>query len=459
MHDNAPLTAAIAHHARAMLRLSLPIIFARAGWMFMSMVDVLMVGRYATDELAYMSLATSAISVAYVTMMGMMLGTLVVSSNLFGQLRYSEIGAVWRRSLPYAVLLGVLILALSAHAEPMLLACGQDPTVARESARLMLVYGYGMPLGGLVYVTSQYFLEGIKRPVPAMLLMLGGNLVNAALNWILIYGHLGFEPLGAEGSAWATTIVRSLLTAGIIAYIWTMPGARRLGVRRRYSGGFAAWAEQRRIGYAAGASFGIEHVSFVILFLFAGILGTRDLAAVTIVFNTFAMFFMVGTGIASATAVQVGIAWGQRSARNMALAGWTGWGLMCVLLLGPALVMVLAPGVFAGLYTRDTALIELALPMYVLAGFALLLDTTQTVWANALRAQHDKWFPTVSHLVSYLGVMVPLAWYFAFPLGHRGAGLFESLILASVVSVALLTTRFVCLARRGAPRLAGAAAG
>jgi len=43
--------------------------------------------------------------------------------------------------------------------------------------------------------------------------------LNALLNWVLIYGKFGFDPLGAEGSAWATTIVRSFLTVGIIAYI------------------------------------------------------------------------------------------------------------------------------------------------------------------------------------------------------------------------------------------------
>ena len=76
------------------------------------------------------------------------------------------------------------------------------------------------------------------------------------------------------------------------------------------------------------------------------------------------------------------------------------------------------------------------------------LDTTQTVWANALRARHDKWYASASHFVSYLLIMTPLAWYLSLRAGHRGEGLFEALILASVVSVSLLTTRFVILSRR-----------
>lgn len=435
-------------HALAMLRLAAPIVMARAGWMFMSFIDILMVGRFDTVELAYLSLASILISVAYVTMMGMMLGTLVTTSNLFGQRRYSEIGAVWRRSLPYAFVLGSLILLATLFSNSFLLMAGQDADVAKKAGNLMRIYGYGMPFGGLVYVTCQYFLEGIKRPVPAMLLMLVANVINVGLNWILIYGHWGFDPLGAAGSAWATTIIRILLTLGLITYILTMHDADKLGVRQAYTGGFKAWAEQRRIGYAAGLSFGIEHMAFVMLFVFAGMLGTLELAAVTIVFNAFGLCFMVASGIANAAAVHVGIAYGRQSVRGMALAGWTGCGLQLGVLFIPAVLMITVPGGFARVYSNDPALVALAMPIFVLGGVALLLDTTQTLWSTVLRARHDKWFATISHFSCYMLLMVPLAWYFAFTLEHAGEGLFEALIIASVISVTVLTGRFAYLCKK-----------
>ena len=50
--------------------------------MFLGFADVIMVGRFDTHELAYMSLATNLVSVAYITMMGMLLGTQIVAANL-----------------------------------------------------------------------------------------------------------------------------------------------------------------------------------------------------------------------------------------------------------------------------------------------------------------------------------------------------------------------------------------
>ena len=149
---------AFRQQVRSLFALAVPIILARAGWMFMGVVDTIMVGRFSTTELAYQSLGNNIISIAFVPMMGLMLGTLVVSSNLFGQKRFSELGAVWRRSLPYAVFLGTIIFVMAMFAEPILLASGQPPAMAHEAAKVMQIYGYAMPLGGLVYITSSYFL-------------------------------------------------------------------------------------------------------------------------------------------------------------------------------------------------------------------------------------------------------------------------------------------------------------
>ena len=165
-------TGAIIRQIRILAKLAVPIVLARAGWMFMGVVDTIMVGRYSTTELAYQSLGNNMMSIAFVPMMGLLLGTLVISSNLFGQRRYSEIGAVWRRSLPYAFLLGLIIFLVGVFAEPLLLLSGQTEDIAREAGKVMLIYGYGMPLGGLIYIASQYFMEGIMagtgRLMPSM---------------------------------------------------------------------------------------------------------------------------------------------------------------------------------------------------------------------------------------------------------------------------------------------------
>lgn len=434
-------------HTLDLLRLAIPIIIARVGWMTMQLVDTAMVGRYDTNQLAFQSMAGTVVGILFVPTMGLMLGALITTANAYGEENYAECGAVWRRSMPYAAALGLGLAAFCMFGEEILLALKIDEEIAHGAGRVTEIYGYGMPLG-IVYIASMYFLEGIKRPIPGVALMMAANVLNIGLNWVLVYGNLGFPAMGAEGSAWATTILRVFLTAGIITYIWFMPGAERYGVRLRPTGGWRAWAEQRRLGYAAGLSFGIEHSAFMALFIFAGWLGALAVASMNIVFAVFGFFFMAAAGISSATGVLVGNAWGRRDLGDVAFSGWTGLAFNAVVLAPAAALLVLAPAMIGRLFTDDLTVIAAAVPLYVLGGYALVLDGAQTVLANALRARHDKWFPTGSHTVSYVILMAPYAWYLAFPVGHGARGLMESFVVASIVSIIFLIARFGWLASR-----------
>jgi len=289
------------------------------------------------------------------------------------------------------------------------------------------VIGLGLA-AQLVFVTTTFFLEGIKRPVPGMAMMIAANVVNVFLNWVLIYGHLGFPAMGALGSAWATTGVRVFLAVGLVAYVWTMADHARFGIRTRPTGGWKAWAEQRRIGFAAGASIGAEALAFSTAALFAGHLGVLPAGVFSIALNLLSLVFMVAIGFGAATSVSVGIAHGRGDYRDLALAGWTGLGLNTAAMAAFAVVFALAPETLAGLYTTEAA----------------------------LRAAS---VPTGMQAFSYFGVMVPVCWVLAFPVGNGVYGIWQGVLVASIVAMALLVGRFYWLTRldRAEVALSGAA--
>ena len=76
-------------------------------------------------------------------------------------------------------------------------------------------------------------------------------------------------------------------------------------------------------------------------------------------------------------------------------------------------------------------------------------DALQVVIAQALRARGEVWTPTAIHLMSYVLVMMPLAWWLAIPCGLAVQGIVWGVIIASVISMALLGARFWVLSRRG----------
>ncbi len=432
-----------------LLRLAGPVIVARAGIITMALADTVMVGRFATEELAYQAIAVAPLGPILIGSIGLLMGTLVMTAAAFGACRLTECGAVWRRSIPYALLIGLVGTLLCLLGEPFLLASGQSPELAAGGGAVILIIGLGVP-AHLVWIASAFFLEGIKRPLPGMIIMIAGNLLNIALNWVLVYGHWGFPEMGAVGSAWATTAVRVFLALALVGYIWTMTDHARFAIRRRPGGGWCDWRPQRQLGYATAGSIGVESIAFMMVGLYAGWLGVQALAAFSITLNLIALVFMVALGFGAATAVQVGNAHGRGNHLDMALAGWTGLAVNSLAMVGLGVVFLLEPAELAGLYTSDPHLHGLVIPLIAIAASILVVDGGQGVMANALRGRGDTWVPTALHVLSYFGVMVPVCWVLAFPLGRGVVGIFEGILVASIIAVSLLAWRFWRLATRDA---------
>jgi len=452
MNDAAPefdafwFKARIRRHVSEALRLAWPVIIARSGVMTMALVDTVMVGRYATDELAYLGIGLVPFMPVFLILLGLLMGTVVVVSKALGRGMPADCGAAWRRSLPYAIALGLTGTAFTALGQPLLLLAGQTPEMAQHGGRIMFISGLGLP-AYLLFITSSLFLEGVKNPKPGMVMMLVANLVNVAFNWVLIYGHMGFPALGAEGSAITTSLVRWLLTLAIMGYIWFMADHEIYAVRLRPEGGWRAWTEQRRVGYSAAVSIGGESVSFAILGIFAGWLGKVPLAAYSISHNLISMAFMVSLGFGSASVVRTAIARGRGDGADLRLAGWVGVGGNTVAMILIGLLFAFFPDQLAHAYSKDHAVIAVAVPLIAFCGYVVVVDGGQAVMVNALRGAGGIWAPALIQTSAFIGVMVPLAWWFAVQQGHGAIGLYWAVVAGTMTSFAMLAARFQWVSR------------
>lgn len=435
-------------HVVELIRLAAPTVVTRAGILVMSAVDAAMLGRTSVDQVAFHGLGVTPFVVVIVIGIGLLYGTMVATSQAAGREEFLACGQVWRRSLPYAAMLGVAAAALCQFGERFFLMTAQPAKIAEGAGSVVAILGLSIP-GALLYFTTAAFLEGLRRPMPAMFVMIAANGLNVLLNWVLIFGRLGFPAMGADGAALSTTLVRSAMAAAIIAYVWWLRDRDVYGVRRPLAPGWwRAGAGQRRLGYGAGTSYGIEESAFGTINFFAGLLGALALASYTMQFLAFALVFMVALGIASSTSVRVGIAHGRGDLGEQAFAGWTGLGVVAVLMACCAVVFWMWPGAIARAFTSDPALTAATTPLIALSALAMVSDGGQIVIVNALRGAGETWAPVAANIVAYVGVMIPASWTLAFLLGYGTSGLICGFILASLVSVTLQSTRFWLISRR-----------
>lgn len=427
------------------LRLAGPAIVARAGMLLMSIADTVMVGRYGVADLAYLGIAWSLSTTLLVANIGLLMGTLVKTSHAFGRGEFEECGRVWRRSMPFAVIVGAAGFALCFLAEPFLRAVGQSDDIAVRGASVTIAYGAGLPPIAIA-VASQFFLEAIKRPVVAMYAMIAANLFNIALNGVLIYGYGGIEPLGAEGAAWATTAARALLAAIAVAYILSMRDHVRFAVRRKPGPDRPALMAQLKIGLATGVALMAESAAFMGLTQMAGLLGVAALGAFSATMNLLATVFMTAIGIGVATSVRVGAAWGPGDREGAERAGWVGLAVNTVAMAAIALALAPTARALAGAYGLDAEAQAMAARAMQLAGVVILVDGAQAVLANALRARADVWPTTAIQVACFWGIMLPAAYYFTFVQGLGPTGLVAGIGAGTAASALALAWRFRLLA-------------
>lgn len=431
-----------------LMHLAGPVVASRVGVMTMGLTDAVVVGRYSAVQLGYQALAWSLVSIVLVTAMGLLGGVQVMASRAVGEGQPAEAGAALRRGMVYAFWIGGLAMALLAAAGPAVLqVSGVGRKLADGADGPLMVLAFSLPVYCLS-VAAGSWLEGLGRPRPVVVFMALANVVNLAVNLILVPGRLGMPALGASGAAWATLVSRGFLTVLLIVYIARMGDAKTLGVFVRPPRDRVREIEQRRIGYGNGASSFFEVAAFSSMTFIAGSIGAFEVAAYTVVLNVVSLVFMAPLGLATATAVLVGRAYGARQTAALNRAALTGFSVTLVFGIMAVGIVLPAAHLIAQGYTSDPATVAMGAVGLALACWFLIPDALQVVTAQCLRARGDVLVPTMTHLASYVLVMAPLGWFLAIRLDWRIPGIIAAITVASFLSAGLLLGRFWTLVKR-----------
>ena len=441
----------VRHDLAALLRLAWPVILSRLGIMAMGLTDAIIVGRYSPTELGYQALGWAPTGIVIMTGAGLLTGVQVITARHIGEGRVNTTGGVLRRGLVYAWWLGLFVGALFWLLGPAMMShVGLQPDLARGSGLVLQVLALSLPFH-LIATTATYYLEALSRPKPATIAMWACNLINLAINLWLVPAHGASHGMGAVGASWATVISRAVLSLWLLIYIARMNDAAALGVFRKPTDSKQDALDQLTVGFGGGASGFVEAGAFSSMNLVAGWLGGLAVAGWAVVLNMTALIFMIPLGLSAATAVLVGRAYGAKDRAGLVRAANLGFGVCAAVLAVVAVLVLVFSRAIAGFYSTDPVLIELAGGALMLGSLYFIFDGLQGVAAQALRARGDVLVPTLTHIVSYAFVMVPLAWVLAFPAGLGLPGVVWAVIIASILSAGLLLARFWQLARRALP--------
>jgi len=431
---------------RPMLRLSVPIVMAEIGWMSMTVVDTIMLGRLPNSAVAIgaASLGTSLFYTVAIFGGGLLLGLDTLVSQAYGRKDFTEANRSLINSIYLAFALTPLMMGVVWLWPPLMRQMGVQPEIMSGMVPFLNALNWGtLPL--LLYFALRRYLQAVNMVKPVTFALVSSNIVNALFNWVFIYGHWGFRAYGIPGSGWSTCLARIYMA--LVLMLALLIGNRKYG--------FGLWEtswelELRRIrnllalGFPAASQILFEIGVFSAVTALCGKLGALPLAGHQIALNCAAFTFMVPLGMSSAAAVRVGNELGrsQRATNSIELADAlhsarrAGW--MAILLgvgfMGCAAVVFLAaPRGLARIFTPNPAVIEMGAKLLLIAAAFQLFDGLQTVCTGALRGAGDTRTPMLANLIAYWLIGLPVGWVLCFKFGWGAQGLWIGLCLGLIL--------------------------
>ena len=438
------------------LKVALPVMLTQLGASLVGLFDSMMVGHYATVDLAAVSFANALFFMAMVFAMGALMAITPLVGIQIGEMNImpenkadirQKIAVLFQNGMLFTMLQSALMLILLAGCIPFLSYFGQEPEVI-EVARPYYILIVVSLVPFLVFTFFKQFLEGLGNTLVAMIITLAMNGLNILLNWIFIYGHWGAEAMGATGAGIGSLISRVGMALCFGLAMWFHKDWKYY--IQTFSWRNFSWSEikqQIKLGFPIGAQTFLETFTFAASFVIIGWISKEALAAHQIANQIADMTFMIALGVGAATTIRVSHQLGEKNIVGVRMASNASIHLVLVINTIGAALMIGLRHYIPMLFTEDQEVIAIASKLIVIAGLFQYADGLQAVGAAMLRGITDVKVPMLIAFVSYILVGLSVGLICAFPLQQGASGIWIGFIFGLSLAAICFHIRFRRLMR------------
>ena len=427
------------------------------GASLVGLFDSIMVGHYATVDLAAVSFSNALFFTVMVFAMGALMGLTPLIGIQVGKIsdttdnsdestRLAEskniISSLFQNGMLFTILLSIMTLILLGGCIPFLHCFGQDPAVV-EVARPYFILIVISIVPFLFFTFFKQFLEGLGNTSVAMVITLVMNGINILLNWLFIYGNWGCPELGATGAGIGSLVARIGMPICFFLVMYFRREWKEYMTSMQWSKFKASVIKElTKIGFPIGVQTLMETIAFTAAFIFIGWISKEALAAHQIANQICDMTFMVILGIGSATTIRVSHQLGANNLHGVRMASNASIHLVLFINTIGAILMIGLRNQIPMLFTEDPEVIAIASKLVVLAGVLQLADGLQVVAASMLRGITDVKVPMFIALFSYTIVCISIGLFLAFPMGMGAVGIWIGFVVGLSVAAICLHIRF-----------------
>jgi MATE family multidrug resistance protein len=381
------------------LVLAYPLILSNASMTIMHFMDRLFLSWYGPEEIAA-SLPAGILAFTFLYFfIGVSQYTNTFVAQYYGANRYSLIGMIVWQGVFFSLIGGLFSLLLLPVGIRFFDWAGLSPDIVH----LQKIYFTTIYTGGVFFILNgalSSFFSGRGKTFSIMVITITANVINAILDYGLIFGVWGFPRWGIRGAAVATVVSTAFMSFIYLILILHSSNDRIFYTRKTFRFDGDMMLRLLRYGTPTGIQFVLDIGAFTAFVFLIGRLGNVELAASNIVLSINSLAFWPMEGASIATATLIGQYIGRNNYRIAEKSAYTALIAVETYMLFFALIYFLFPQALMELFRGDnpnttvsfTEVVHYGSQILILVALYQISDAVILTFSGVLRGAGDTTF-------------------------------------------------------------------
>lgn len=430
-------------------KLAIPLILTSLVSMGLAITDVIMMNWLGPAELAAGAATSDYYSIVFYLVGGIIAAMSPILSQARGSGNATDVREYTHHGFILAIIISIPTSAIVWHSPSILSLIGVDQSVVD------LAYGYAhmMSLTYIFMVCSvacHDFLAAHERTNIILYISMIGLPLNAAANYVFMFGHYGFPAMGLAGAGLASALVSATMLVAYIIYILNHDDYKHYHlIASRWNLSWERFKSLMRVGLPIGISTFGELGVYLLSTVVIGVFGVEALAAHALALRLAGVLYAAPLGLSQAATVRSGMAVGANDAKAYKRTARA------------ALIIAISIGVFYMVtleLMRDSLatnffneenlnIATLAIVLLGLLAMTQPFECIATVSNGLLRGMKDTKVPMIISVSVFWLFGIGGGWTIAFIYEYEAQGIWIGLLAATIAFCLSMFSRFIFMAR------------
>ena len=439
------------------LKLSTPVILGLLGHTLVGMIDNIMVGKLDPINLAAVSLGNSYIFVAMSLGIGFSAAITPIVAEAHSEKNNEKLKTSFINGFILCLFLGIFLYGSILLLKGTLIYLDQPQEVVRLALPYIDIVAISLiPL--LLFQALKQFVDGLSKTIYPMYATVLANIINVIINYILIFGMLGFPKLGIIGAAIGTLISRFIMFSFLFYMLMNKE------IIYDYISDLKSFVYNRfmikkilSLGFPTSLQMFFEVGLFTSAIWLSGLLGEIPQSANQIVLNISSMTFMVASGLSVSAAIRAGNQKGLKNYKELKRIS------LSILLLGICFAFIFSlviyllrdylPYIYIDInnqenYFENIRIVSIASKLFIIVAIFQLVDSAQVIVLGTLRGMQDVKIPTIIVFIAYWIIGFPISFILGDESLMAESGIWIGLLSGLTFSSIFLYLRFLYLTNK-----------